>query len=117
MELYQLRYFHVVADLGGLRAADHLVVSQSAVSRAIASLEAEIGVPLFTRQGRVNVLNRYGNAFRESTAEVARSIDAGVAAVRHLAGATGAPYRWASCTRSVRRFALARGDVRSTRHS
>ncbi len=87
MELYQLRYFHAVADFGGLRpAAEHLVVSQSAVSRAIASLEAEIGVPLFTRKGRVNVLNRYGTTFRESTSDVARSIDVGIAAVRELAG-------------------------------
>ena len=89
MELYQLRYFHAVADFGGLRlAAEHLVVSQSAVSRAIASLEAEIGVPLFTRKGRVNVLNRYGTAFRESTSDIARSIDVGVTAVRELAGTT-----------------------------
>ena len=87
MELYQLRYFHAVADLGGLRsAAEHLVVSQSAVSRAVAALEAEIGVPLFTRMGRVNKLNRYGQAFRESTSEVARSVDAGILAVRELAG-------------------------------
>ncbi|KQR96498.1 LuxR family transcriptional regulator [Williamsia sp. Leaf354] len=87
MELYQLRYFHAVADLGGLRAAaENLVVSQSAVSRAIAALESEIGVPLFTRRGRVKELNRYGAAFRESTRDVARTIDIGVSAVRELAG-------------------------------
>ncbi|GGF12528.1 LysR family transcriptional regulator [Williamsia phyllosphaerae] len=88
MELYQLRYFHAVAERGGLRAAaEHLVVSQSAVSRAIASLESEIGVPLFTRRGRVNELNRFGVAFRDSTRDVARSIDIGVSTVRELAGA------------------------------
>lgn len=87
MELYQLRYFQAVAELGTLRdAAEKLVVSQSAVSRAIAILETEIGVELFTRRGRANELNRFGQAFLRESLKTQRSLDAAVASVRQLAG-------------------------------
>ncbi|WP_204081368.1 LysR family transcriptional regulator [Mycobacterium riyadhense] len=87
MELYQLRYFQAVAELGTLRdAADKLVVSQSAVSRAIAIIESEIGVELFTRCGRSNELNRFGQVFLRASLKAQRSLDAAVDAVRQLAG-------------------------------
>ncbi|MCV7124194.1 LysR family transcriptional regulator [Mycobacterium lacus] len=87
MELYQLRYFQAVAELGTLRdAAEHLVVSQSAVSRAIALLESEIGVALFTRRGRSNELNRYGQTFLRAARQTQRSLDTAVDSVRQLAG-------------------------------
>jgi LysR family transcriptional activator of glutamate synthase operon len=90
MELYQLRYFQTVAEVGTLRAAaEHLAVSQSAVSRAITLLESEIGVELFTRRGRVNELNRFGKAFLQATRAAQRGIDTAVASVRQLAGADG----------------------------
>lgn len=87
MELYQLRYFQAVAECGTLRdAADKLLVSQSAVSRAIAILESEIGVELFTRRGRSNELNRFGQAFLRASLKTQRSLDAAVEDVRQLAG-------------------------------
>ncbi|WP_232070681.1 LysR family transcriptional regulator [Mycobacterium lacus] len=87
VELYQLRYFQTVAELGTLRdAAEHLAVSQSAVSRAIAMLEYEIGVELFTRRGRANELNRFGKAFLRSSLAAQRSLDTAMAGVRQLAG-------------------------------
>ena len=90
MELYQLRYFQTVAEVGTLReAAEHLAVSQSAVSRAVALLESEIGVELFTRRGRANELNRFGKAFLQATRAAQRAIDTAVASVRQLAGADG----------------------------
>lgn len=50
MELRQLRYFLSIVDAQGLsRAAKELHVAQSALSKQIADLEAELGVPLLVR--------------------------------------------------------------------
>ncbi|WP_245850117.1 LysR family transcriptional regulator [Mycobacterium angelicum] len=87
VELYQLRYFQTVAEVGTLRdAAERLAVSQSAVSRAIAMLESEIGVELFTRRGRANELNRFGQAFLRTSLAAQRSLDTAMSGVRQLAG-------------------------------
>lgn len=67
MNISQLRYFTTVAQLQNMsRAADFLHVSQSALSKQIASLEAELGVALFDRNGKKIVLNKAGKRFFES---------------------------------------------------
>jgi LysR family transcriptional regulator, transcriptional activator of nhaA len=56
-----LRYFWAVAKEGHLtRAAEHLNVSQSALSAQIRKLEHQIGHPLFERRGRNLVLTEAG---------------------------------------------------------
>ncbi|MED1954294.1 LysR family transcriptional regulator [Brevibacillus centrosporus] len=61
MEWQQLEYFQTLARIQHVtRAAESLSLSQPALSRSIARLEEEVGVPLFDRQGRTIVLNRYG---------------------------------------------------------
>ena len=66
MEWQQLEYFHMVAQLQHFtRAAERLSISQPALSRSIARLEEELGVPLFDRQGRSVVLNPCGLRFYE----------------------------------------------------
>ena len=57
MTLNQLRYFRVLAKTEHYtKAADALAISQPSLSRAIALLEEELGVLLFTRRGRNVVL-------------------------------------------------------------
>src|SRR4051812_43656961 len=57
-------YFQAVARHQHVsRAAADLRVAQPALSRAIARLEAELGVPLFDRRGRRVRLNRFGAMF------------------------------------------------------
>jgi DNA-binding transcriptional LysR family regulator len=57
----RLRQFAVVAREEHLtRAAELLGVPQPTLSRSIARLEAELGVPLFTRPGRSITLTRHG---------------------------------------------------------
>jgi DNA-binding transcriptional LysR family regulator len=49
----RLRAFLAVAETGSVRAAaERLVVTESAVSAAVAALIAGVGVPLAERQGR-----------------------------------------------------------------
>ena len=67
MELMQLKYFQTVARLGNVsKAAQELYVTQPNLSKSIARLEAELGVPLFDhRKGKI-VLNEYGRVFLSS---------------------------------------------------
>ncbi len=65
MEIRQLRYFIAVADtLNFSRAAESVYLSQSALSRQIADLEREVGVPLFHRSTRSVTLTEAGKALQ-----------------------------------------------------
>jgi DNA-binding transcriptional LysR family regulator len=62
--LGQLRTFVALADTGsGRAAANRLVVSQPAVSAAVAALQREVGVPLVVREGRGLRLTEAGEIF------------------------------------------------------
>ena len=53
MELRQIQYFCAVVEAGSFtRAAEGLLISQSAVSQQVKALEAELGFPLLQRHGR-----------------------------------------------------------------
>lgn len=61
MDIQQLKYFKTTAELGHItKASAALSISQSALSRSIANLEREVGVPLFTRKNRKIELNQFG---------------------------------------------------------
>jgi len=64
VDLLALRYFQTVARLEHVgRAAEKLRVAQPSLSRTLARLENDLGVPLFDRHGRRIRLNRFGTAF------------------------------------------------------
>ena len=53
MQLNQLKCFAMAAQIGSLtKAAQHMYVTQSAMSQAISQLEKELGVELFKNKGR-----------------------------------------------------------------
>lgn len=61
LNLHHLRYFHAIAQAGGLvKAAERLNVSPSAVSVQLQALEAQVGHDLFERRGRQLVLTEAG---------------------------------------------------------
>ena len=66
MTLNQLYYFKTVADYENFhRAAEKLFVSQPSLSRSIASLEKEMGISLFEKNGRGITLTKGGKLFLE----------------------------------------------------
>lgn len=61
MDIQKLKYFHTTARLEHVtRSAELLHISQPSLTQAIHSLETELGVPLFQRQGRKVTLTEFG---------------------------------------------------------
>ncbi|MEH7083499.1 LysR family transcriptional regulator [Neobacillus drentensis] len=66
MEFLQLQYFQTVARLEHMtKAAEELQIAQPSLSKTIARLEEDLGVPLFDRKNRQLRLNEYGKMFLE----------------------------------------------------
>ncbi len=85
MTLNQLRTFLTVVDLGSVRAAaDQLVVSQPAVSGAIAELARELGVDLVKRDGRGLRITPAGMAFADAVRMSIQHLDRGVRIARSV---------------------------------
>lgn len=77
MELRQLRAFVHVTHAGTFtRAADELHLTQSAVSTAVAKLEAELGFVLLRRTARGVELTEAGEAVFERAREIVANADA-----------------------------------------
>lgn len=90
MNLDHLRYFETVAALEHYgRAAEALHISQPALSYAIDHLEAELGVPLFTRNGRNVQLTRYGQYFLRAITGSLLQLDTGIRAMQEFGQAGG----------------------------
>ncbi|MBO5617501.1 LysR family transcriptional regulator [Pseudobutyrivibrio sp.] len=71
MEIKQLKYFVVAADVGSFsEAAKVLYTTQSSVSKVIASLEMELGYQLFKREGKGITLTSEGKRFHNRASKL-----------------------------------------------
>jgi DNA-binding transcriptional LysR family regulator len=91
MELRHLRYFTAIVQWKGYREASRrLFVAQPSISQAVADLEDELGIKLFSREGRTAKLTAEGHVFYEEAlktlAQAERSI---IAAQRAAKGEIG----------------------------
>ncbi len=85
LTLDQMRTFVTVAESGSFRAgAIRLSRVQSAVSHAIANMEAELGVALFDRSGHRPVLTAEGHALLANARDILLRVDAMRARARGL---------------------------------
>lgn len=76
MELNQLKYFSVVAELENMSvAAQKLHVSQPSLSMTIGRLEDDLGIPLFDRIGGKIRLNQIGKDLLQNTNQILQQID------------------------------------------
>lgn len=90
MNLYHLRYFVELAHTGHYtKAAEILCISQPSLSHAVKQLEAELGVPLFEKNGRNTTLTCFGTQFLECVENVLKTLDTEVEALRQSARGAG----------------------------
>ncbi len=86
METEALRWFQQVADgVTVTEVGDLEMVSQPAVSRALARLERQVGTPLLHRTGRTLRMTHAGSAFKRHVDALLHELDDGLAAVAQLA--------------------------------
>jgi len=82
MELRQFKYFLAIVDNKSLsRAAEHLHVAQSALSKQIAELESELGVQLLSRSRAGVAMTEAGKVFHEYALGITKQISDARAAV------------------------------------
>lgn len=79
MNLYHLRYFVTMARLEHYtKAAEELLITQPSLSNAISTLESELGVTLFEKEGRNVALTKCGRIFLKDVEKSLEILDLGV---------------------------------------
>ena len=90
MNLYQLRYFSVLARMQHYgKAAEKLCIAQPSLSHAISQLEQELGVRLFERKGRSTSLTSAGEQFLTFVNKSLAILDNGISAMEHISRGEG----------------------------
>lgn len=80
-----LQYFQVLAHYEHYtRAAKALYITQSALSKSIAGLEDELGLPLFERNGRNVQLTKYGRILYDYVARGMHELDSGISRLQEM---------------------------------
>ena len=79
MNLHHLRYFVTLAHLEHYaKASEVLCITQPSLTYAISSLENELGVKLFEKDGRNNILTKYGNEFLKDVEQSLNILDSSI---------------------------------------
>jgi DNA-binding transcriptional LysR family regulator len=86
MELRHLRYFTAVVQWKGYREASrHLYVAQPSISEAVSDLESELGIKLFSREGRAARLTPEGQVFYEEALKTLAQAERSIATAQRAA--------------------------------
>ena len=87
LTIHQMRVFLKLVEAGSFsRAAIMVGVTQSALSRITAQMEAVLGTRLFERSGRGIVLTESGSILRDASSEMLRRYDIARAEIEDLGG-------------------------------
>ncbi len=100
MTLQQLIYFRELArnrDQSLTQTAKDLYISQPTLSHSVATLEKELGVPLFQRGNQRLSLSRNGETFLCRVDGILQQLDDAVAEVRAMGQDTGTPHAVFGC--------------------
>lgn len=90
MNLSQLYYFRKLAELQHYtKAAKELFITQPSLSDSIASLEQELGISLFQKQGRNIKLTKYGQEFYEHVSLALNELERGITSMKKQSGQIG----------------------------
>lgn len=102
MDVRQLRYFLVTAQLEHVtHAARKLSIAQPALSQSLHRLEAELGVKLFTREGRNLRLTEEGAYLRDRLSPIVSELDSACAGLETFAKAEANTVNLCIATASV----------------
>jgi hypothetical protein len=102
MEMSQIRYALAASrTLNFTRAAEDCHVTQPALTKGIKALEAELGAPLFLREGRRVLLSDFGRSMIPHLRQIVEEAEAGARWPRTTGSSTRRRCGWASCRRSV----------------
>ncbi len=94
MDITTLKAFVIVSETGSFsEAAEQLYLTQSAISKRIQSLEAELKSPLFDRRGRNVRLTEAGEAFLSRARKILYEYDDGKRAIENLSESIGGHLR------------------------
>jgi DNA-binding transcriptional ArsR family regulator len=106
VSLKQWRLFHAVVDFDGfVGAASALHISQSSISHALAKLQDQLGITLFTLKGRKAQITDAGKVLLESSRELVRhAADVEELAENLRPGSAGRRHAEFSCRPADRRL-------------
>lgn len=90
MDIAALKAFVAVAESGSFsRAAESIYITQPAISKRIAGLEAELGTSLFDRIGRTIQLTEAGNALLQRAHTILIDVEDARRSIANLTGQVG----------------------------